>query len=139
MEPAVEARVHLEMVLAGGGQAAGQQAVDQPPVAGPRDTVQAQFDRCVPALEGRLGPLAVQVPEREAVHAAGRDRDGRELLLRPGKVKHLPDGGGLVYVAGSLALGVVLQVTLLVQLVAEVSGSLDPRVEYWSIGWNIGL
>lgn len=110
------------MVLAGGGQAAGQETVHQPPVAGPRDTVPAQFDNRVPALEGGLCPLAVQVPQGEAV-----DRDGRELLLRPGKVKYLPDGGGLLDIVGPLSLGVVLHVARLVQLVAEVSGSLDPR------------
>ena len=90
------------------------------------DTVPAQLHGGVPALEGGLRPLAVQVPQREAVDAASVDRYGRELLLGPGKVKHLPDCGGLLDVAGSLALGVVVHVAHLVQLVAKVGGSLHP-------------
>ena len=50
-----------------------------------------------------------------------------QLQLGPGKVKHLPDRGGLLDVAGPLAPGIVIHGALLVQLVAEVAGSLHPR------------
>ena len=95
MEPAVEADVHGEVVLAGGGQAAGQQTVDQPPVAGPRDTVPAQLDGRVPALEGGLCPLASFTISCKELRVGARSMMSAAKMVTPTKVspQRMPPAG----------------------------------------------
>ena len=85
-----------------------------------------QLHASIPTSEELSCLLPIKVPQHASVKVTAVDLNSIEDLLLISKAEGLPDGCAVVNEHSPLALAVVVHVSILMQLMPKVSGTVDP-------------